>query len=397
MHCRQQAVLTGTTPREEPVRHVLMTMAADGTDVNLFDGPWQDSLPDASTLDVYVDGARTGQSPWSLTFSAGQRVEIRAATDDAWFPVLWPGGFSADDAIDCVASVDDALPRMMRGPASEWTSTQYGSGTRRYMFGNCSRLASVPGSLLSNNPQLTDIGYAFSDCAGLRAVPEDLFAGCPSVTNAEYAFSFCTGLEALPEGLFRNNAAITCLQGTFNHCERLATVPEDLFAGCPAVTSFLYAFNSCSDLVAVPEDLFSRSVAATDFQCAFEWCAGLAAIPAGLFRNCAAARDFGFTFGWCSGLSEIPAGLFDGCPEATRFYGTFQGCDGLVSVPSDLFATQSRTGKIGEVPYCFSGCSSVVSALPEPWEWESVPSSHRYYAKDCAKASNYSSVPSGWK
>ena len=314
----QAMLVGGAQAQAASEQHFLFTTAADGTDVDFFGRSPQTEKPDASLFDVYVDGTLSGQSLYSLTFTGGQQIEIRARSAGQWYPVFFPGGtlagyydenndyayvtYDAAAQLDLVASIDDALPEMRWAEGTPLTAASYS--------------ALLPDDFSGWNQPYTDFVGMFKNCTALTSIPENLFANNPQVTDFSYAFFHCTGLTA---------------------------------------------------------------------------------IPAGLFDNCTNVTAFSDTFSYCSGLTAIPTGLFDNNTAVMSFNRTFDRCSGLTTVPSTLFDVQSTTGKVTNVNYCFYGDKAITSALPEPWNWPKIPSTHNMYAYNCTNASNYSSVPSGWK
>ena len=328
-------------------------------------------------------------------------------------------------------------------------------------FSYCSGITAIPAELFYKCTNVTSFENTFSGCSGLTAIPPELFYKCTNVTSFLGTFWNCKGLTAIPAGLFDKCTLVTTFQSTFGYCSGLTAIPAKLFDNCPKVTSFQSTFYNCSGLIAIPAKLFDNCPKVTSFQSTFSWCTGLTTIPANLFDKCTQVSSFESTFQRCKNwIGPIPAGFFDNCTNVWSFKTTFEYCMKLTgpipqglfdnctkvnsfedtfanclelsgAMPSGLFshnikATSFRATFINDHkltlvtdvftggtdytpatrftvhPYkidftqCFSGMGG--GTAPNLWEYTFGGEIESYLCfENCARLTNYASIPSGWK
>jgi hypothetical protein len=187
----------------------------------------------------------------------------------------------------------------------------------------------------------------------------------PYLTDCSYLFSNCNYLATIPEGLFQYNISVTDFTGCFSNTS-LATIPSNLFQYNTNVTNFTGCFSNCNNISTVPSNLFNNNTLVTDFSACFQNCYNLITIPSNLFQYNTLVTDFYYCFRDCTSLTTVPSNLFDNNTLVTNFAS------------------------------CFSSCSSITSSVPVLWNRTNV-TSYTYCYRNCTKAANYSSIPTGWK
>jgi len=339
---------------------IAFTASQNGSAVNFFS---TSSGFNTSDYDVYINDVKTSQVFNSLTFSANDKVQIKANKEVTYFPYFYTNG------TDYIKSMDYAFPLMSKDNITGITSFFEG-------FRNCRSLSSVPRNLFKYNPQITDF--------------------CKS-------FYYCQSLTSVPRNLFKYNIDATFFDECFTSCSSLTTVPSDLFKYNVNAVNFYSCFCDCISLTTIPSDLFRYNVKINNISHCFIGCRSLASIPQDLFRYNVDIPSFYMCFCQCTSLASIPQDLFRYNDNATYFYGSFYNCTSLTTVPSDLFEYNT---KIENVSVCFCNCSNITSAIPVLWQSDGQPlpkysqltrSGGDYYAHGCTSASNYASIPSGWR
>ena len=127
------------------------------------------------------------------------------------------------------------------------------------------------------------------------------------------------------------------------------------------------------------------------FQGTFKDMKNLTSIPPDLFINNKKAKTFYYTFAG-TGITSIPEGLFDSASEVVNFSRTFNNTK-LTSIPTDLFAKNQKVVTFEE---SFLNVSSLTDALPNLWETHPTAVGLSCF-NGATEASNYTSVPIGWK
>lgn len=114
-----------------------------------------------------------------------------------------------------------------------------------------------------------------------------------------------------------------------------------------------------------------------------------ASLPSSIM-NCSSA------FRYCYALTALPESMFSNVPNLTSLYLIFGNCTGLVSIPETLFDYSfPNLMAAGSV---FKYCSNITSNVPAAWNNTYIDaSSHAQFYYGCTNASNYASIPVGWK
>ena len=170
-------------------------------------------------------------------------------------------------------------------------------------------------------------------------------------------------INEISDNALNDGETITTLSSLFNGCPELTSVPEVLFKYCTNVNNMYKAFSGT----------------------------GITSIPETLLSYCSKLVNIGYLFE-SSKVTSIPANLFINNPLTEGFYYTFSNCP-ITSIPPTLFdAHQNATTYIG----VFYNCKGIISAVPELWNKPNAIWGDRCY-RGCTNASNYSSIPSGWR
>ena len=185
--------------------------------------------------------------------------------------------------------------------------------------------------------------------------------------------------------------AVTDMGNIFCYCSTLESIPAELFRYNTEVTSFVYAFMKCSISV-IPDDLFKYNTKVIQFGACFMECQNLTTIPEDLFKYNTEAELFASCFYEDQNIESIPANLFKYNTKAYGFSSCFSYMINLKTVPMNLF--QNVTGTYFNM--CFDGDSQITSSVPELWKRTGV-NNYTHCYRNCKKAANYSSIPSGWK
>ena len=286
------------------------------------------------------------------------------------------------------------------------------------MTGDISQLIcywSVGSSKISN---LNFYGYT-----ALKQVGSNIFKNDSTKFSFYREFGGCTSLMKIPVGLFNPCISATSMSETFYGCTTLTSIPTELFKYCTMITSMSYTFEGCNKITTIPEDLFKyMSVNNSSYlNRVFYGCSAITSIPTNLFRNntkITYATDvfngvsitsipvdflrYNTSLTSASGLfqrtkiTSIPADLLRYCTNLALVDRMFANCTQLTSIPSGILSY--NTG-ITLIELMFTGCSNVTSAVPTFWiQFSHIPSyDYEECFAGCTKASNYASIPAGWK
>lgn len=204
----------------------------------------------------------------------------------------------------------------------------------QYMFGDCSKLTSIP---MFDTSKGTDFQNMFDKCSVLTSVPTfDTHNG----TRFDRMFYFCNDLTTVPE---LDTSKGTSFAAMFYNCKSLTTIPT---LNTSNGTSFENMFFGCTELVSIPMlDLHG----ATSFYQTFRGCAALTTIPKLDTSN---VTNLFSTFTDCTALTLIPE--ID-TSKATDISGMFKNCTSLETIQElNLSSVEFATN-------AFAGCSSLVN------------------------------------
>lgn len=278
-------------------------------------------------------------------------------------------------------------------------------------------LTEVSADLFKYNPGVTDITGCFYGCSALTYLPEDVFAYLPNLRVAAFALGYTpaslviqrngpfqgkstltdvrylfyrTRLTTIPSALLRGTSVTDATAMCYSSF--ITTIPTDILAYSPKLTSLKLAFAS-TKITSLPKILTSVNAGITNLDNAFSQNRSLTSVPTGLLQAVPNVTSAGALFANCEALTTVPADLFSYCPNLTRVQSAFMYCTRMTNVPSNLFASCPN---ITNVSYCFYGCTAIASAIPNMWSRSNV-TTYALYARNCTKASNYSSIPAAWK
>lgn len=276
------------------------------------------------------------------------------------------------------------------------------------VFSECEQLETVPENIFKYNTKVTIMSSIFScfttpdidwetgetfttSRSKLNYVPENLFRYNTEVINFYGCFEGSLFLESIPEHIFRYNTKVENFTTTFGDCAKLTGITENLFKNNPKVTSFYYTFRGCKSLK-IPSHLFDTCTLVTSFYGVFTECSNIDVIPDNLFINNINVTTFEYSFSNLA-ITSIPESLFATCTKVTTFRYAFNYCNKLLGIPLSLFSNNTQ---LTDVSYCFILCTGIVQNVPELWNLSYITSFTRcfYY---CTSASNYASIPAGWK
>lgn len=272
---------------------------------------------------VKINGAETTQTPDSLTYSAGDKVEITFSSD--YFPKIYMQDSN-------VKSIESALPPFGTTPTTPSTDLSY-------MFYGCTYLDTVSSDIFSNNTQATSFEGVFFGCKKLATIPSDIFSANVNATDFSEAFYYCTTLSSIPENLFASNVNATSFNATFYSCWGLTAIPEGLFANNTAVTDFSSTFDNCYNITAIPAALFTNNINVTSFRGTFSRLHNITEIPQTLFETNTSVTDFRYTFAYCSNVAA--PNLTIGSPSVTDAYN-------FISIRLRAKEMNEETGEPGE-------------------------------------------------
>ena len=377
-----------------------MQMGASATNINLFNGVNSVSHSTDKYV-VYINKERTTQSFNSLTFNAGDLVEI-VTENESGFPRLYMNNKNYATTISALPYMTDAsgvwkitsmtqafnncklLTTIGDGFFNNMSSVTNFSGT----FQNCTSLLEIPKNLFKYTTNVDDFSYLFYYCTSLKSIPKGLFDYTPKVTNMRNAFYRCSEVKEIPSGLFDSLETVYSFDSTFSSCNALETIPSGLFDNNPKVTTFYWTFSG-TDIKTVPSGLFDNNVDASDFTGIFNSCGSLVEIPSGLFSKNVKATTFNNAFAGCKSLKRIPSGLFDNNTKVTDLAAVFSNCSDLESVPSGLFDKITLNKSFGSV---FASCGKLKSIPSGLFDKNTEVTSFGYAFYNC---DGLTSIPSG--
>lgn len=218
---------------------ISFTASTSGNSINLF----YSSLKNFNTsdYDVYINGAKTSQVFNSLTFSANDKIKIKANKDVKFYPYFYPSNKNY------IKSIDSAFPLMSTDNSSEYLFFMN-------LFTRCTSLTSIPQDLFKYNVNITQIGSCFQQCSSLLVIPIDLFKYNTKLAGVASCFSECSSLTSIPKDLFKYNTSVIYFNYCFENCTSLTTIPTDLFKYNTNAIGFNNCFYNCSNVTsAVPE------------------------------------------------------------------------------------------------------------------------------------------------
>ena len=201
--------------------------------INLF---FASSNFNTADFDVYINDVKTSQTFNSLTFSANDRVWIKANKKVTYYPLLYVnnnGGMK-----NYIKSINSAFPLMSTNNSSAVTNF-------KDCFNSCVSLTSIPADLFKYNTQVTNFQQCFYGCASLTSIPADLFKYNTQVTNFFYCFKSCTGLTSIPANLFKYNTKVTNFAFCFQLCSNVTGALPTLWISHPKA-SHAQCFLNCT-------------------------------------------------------------------------------------------------------------------------------------------------------
>lgn len=217
------------------------------------------------------------------------------------------------------------------------SSLTYAAG----LFGKANYDIDIPSNLFMYATRVTDLTSFFHNAKSLTKIPAELFFPLMSLSVVSSMFQECTSLTEIPAGLFINNPMITTAKEFARRAIRLPQIPQSLFGNSPLLNTIESGFLQCSSVQVIPENMFADGTVSLN--------------TSGTFYS-------------CSTVATAPTNIFDGVEKLTNLTNTFRGC------------------------------SAMTGDLPELWNRaDAVAAPHTSCFNGCAKAANYSDVPSGWK
>jgi hypothetical protein len=120
-------------------------------------------------------------------------------------------------------------------------------------FSGCENLVGIVN--FGNMSSLVNASHLFDGCNGVISIPSTLLSRCPNITDLSYSFVGCTHLEVLPDGLFDNNQLVTTFDYAFQNNQELTGNAPTLWLRNPE-PSGLYCFYQCTSLsnyASIPE------------------------------------------------------------------------------------------------------------------------------------------------
>lgn len=310
-----------------------------GSSVNIFTTSSYAGLNNAN-LKVYINGALTSLSYYSLTFSAGDDVLIKLLYDNQPYAAYFPPLSTSFGAY--VKEMVEPLPLLK----TDYYSPVYSFAS---LFQGATALKTVPEKVLWNNPQVSDFSYLFSGCTALTSVPEKLFSHSSNARTLAYAFQTTSALKSIPNGLFRGLDSVTAVDYIFQQ-SKIAKIPEGIFKDMSHLATATYAFANCTAVTSLPDQIFARKIktntATISFKYLFSGCTGLTS---------ATGKSLNFDVSKLDGYAST-------VNYEIRFDYVFNGCSKLTSVGGDLLAFDSPKYKV-YFNYLFKGTKLVT--VPE--------------------------------
>lgn len=247
-------------------------------------------------------------------------------------------------------------------------------------------------------PTIQTVSLSGSSNVILKTLPNSFLVNLPLLPDLSYAFSTYDGLVGIPSDLFSNNGYLSTVNGIFDNCDGFATVPEYLFAPCKNIVNVNNAFSRCDSLVEVPK-LFKDNLNLVSVDNMFNQCKNLNYVADDLFEGCKNIKSMKNLFGMCTALGKISKDIFPVGLKNVDLTGVFSFCQSVGFIPEDIFDNIESPTNITEA---FEYCQGVKGPVPEFWneskygtKFTSIP--HASCFANCNGASNYSSIPGGWK
>ena len=199
--------------------------------------------------------------------------------------------------------------------------------------------------------KLTSCNRTFSGCSAITGMLQhDIFKNCTKVTDMTYMFS-STGLDGyLPYNLFYPLTSLQVAYWTFQNCAIRGTSKDG------------------STLGKIDPDFFMHNRALTDVRGLFSGMHLTAPPDVELFRNNNLLREMSFCFSYNRSMTgSIPDGIFKNKNELINIQGFFQGCSGLSgTIPRNVFK-HTYNGEKSKIRYVANFFESVnlSGSIPE--------------------------------
>lgn len=323
-------------------------------------------------------------------------------------------------------------------------------------FYNCKGISVLPYDMFAGCTAITSAGDIFNG-SSITAIPIGLMKdGTTNLCSGNTIFYNCTSMSgAIPEDFLMNVKMQTCY-GIFYNCTKLTgTIPSNfLKSSSGLIKNLSVAFQNCVGITGFTNNIWNISdlSSITEFQVCFSG-SGIIQIPSIFgalnFTNVVNANNM---FGSCKSLVSIPDNFMPNAINVTNIAGMFNNCLSLLSVPVNFMTNSPKiilgnyvfgnctkmvgtidtnflsasvllnivetmfynclllngiaTGNIFErltngnstnMKQLFSGCTNYTGVLPALWSLYPSNTNHSSCFGNCINASNYSSVPTGWK
>lgn len=298
----------------------------------------------------------------------------------------------------------------------------------------CSKLVDVDENLFEDFTERTFTRFRFFNCTSLKTIPENLFKDI-QLLNLNYMFSGCTSLEYVPDTIFDNFKSLADISNCFNECYSLKHIPElwkrdsQITGGKTNYAKYCY---DADNYESVPATYGGPTILKYSNMSSFKNnYRSLIKTYNGDFRNCILelestsfegqsfysvdlrgtfgkirftngsenVKDFTDLFANCSNLYNISPALFDYFSfDNASLRGLFRNsCSKYVTnFPDKIVSKIENANNLTSVSECFYGAKGYRGRIPEVWI-NNPDVDHSGYAYNCTGASNYSSIPSGWK
>lgn len=320
------------------------------------------------------------------------------------------------------------IKRLTKGMLPKDMGSEY---TSLSPVNNCSKLIEVDENLFEDLTQRTFGDFRFTRCTSLKTIPDNLFKNIV-LKNLNHMFNRCTSLEYVSPTIFDNFTTLADISYCFQGCTSLTHIPELWLRDSQikgAKTNYAYGCINADNYESVPTtyggltiktygdvdtlqanigslistyrgDLSKILIEITSGDSLYNAFNGKTALKKTPFKirfTNSAVINYRSMFASCSALTEVSPKIFSELTlDNSDFYGVFANCTSLTSIPDELVTQIENTIGFTDVGYCFSGCTKFTGKIPEVWINNSS-ASHSAYAKNCTGASNYSSIPAGWK
>lgn len=241
------------------------------------------------------------------------------------------------------------------------------------IFYNCTKLTGkIPSDfLLASSGYVSFLGNLASNCKGLTGFENNIWniGDLSKVIYMQYAFSN-TGFTEIPSVFFSSNFTM------LNDCSQLfgisniENIPNNFLPNAINLTNGYGIFREMSTLKTIGIGFISNSPKLTEISTMFYHCYNLSgSIPSDIFNNSILINRAEYLFDSCK-INEIKSGsVFERLTNGN--------------------SANFRVFLIGNLNY--------TGKLPELWNLYSSNNNHGGCFGNCINASNYSSVPTGWK